>query len=101
MGKDKEAVSSEQKKPASPQGQPAPAEGKPSHHGGSDKKGNTGAKVGCHAQGCKGKDVRFNFCDEHFRQFKFGLITKSGDPVLDYERKFEHYQKWKQSQKVA
>lgn len=64
-------------------------------------KGNVGAKVGCAASGCKGKDQRYNFCDEHFRQFKFGLITKSGDPVSDYEKKFEHYQHWLKSQKVA
>lgn len=56
--------------------------------------GNVGAKVGCHAAGCKDKDKRHNFCDEHFRQFKFGLIKKSGEYVSDYERKWEHYQKW-------
>ncbi len=61
----------------------------------------TSAKLGCHERACKEKDVRFNFCDEHFRQFKFGLITKSGDRVVDYERKFEHYNNWLKSQKVA
>ena len=64
-------------------------------------KGSVGGKVGCHAESCKAKDVKFNFCDEHFRQFKFGLITKAGQPVLDYEKKFDHYQKWKAAQKVA
>ena len=64
-------------------------------------KGNVGAKVGCLAQGCKGKDAKFNFCEEHFRQFKFGLITKMGEPVLDYEKKLEHYARWKAAQKVA
>lgn len=64
-------------------------------------KGGAGAKVGCAASGCKGKDVRHNFCDEHFRQFKFGLITKGGEPVSDYEKKLEHYQHWLKSQKVA
>lgn len=61
----------------------------------------TAAKVGCQAQGCKGKDTRFSFCDEHFKQFKFGLIKKNGEPVSDFEKKFEHYQQWLKSQKVA
>ena len=61
-------------------------------------KGNVGAKVGCHASGCKDKDVRVSFCEEHFKQFKFGLITKTGERVLDYEKKFEHYQKWLSAQ---
>lgn len=61
----------------------------------------TNAMIGCGAQGCKAKDDRFGFCSEHFRQFKFGLINKSGEPAFDYERKFDHYQKWKQAQKVA
>lgn len=60
-----------------------------------------GAKVGCHAVGCKGKETRFTFCDEHFRQFKFGLITKEGQPVFDYDKKILHYQRWLKSQKVA
>lgn len=68
------------------------------HTAPSSHKGSAGAKVGCHASGCKEKDSRFNFCDEHFRQFKFGLITKTGEKVLDYERKFEHYQNWLRAQ---
>jgi hypothetical protein len=100
MGKDKDPVSAESKKPATSQQQgqtehraPAPSASKSG--------AGAGGKVGCHAQACKGKDVRANFCEEHFRQFKFGLITKNGDPVLDYEKKLEHYTKWKQAQKVA
>jgi hypothetical protein len=58
-------------------------------------------KLGCQSQGCKGKDVRFSFCEEHFKQFKFGLIKKNGEPVSDYEKKFEHYQHWLKAQKVA
>jgi hypothetical protein len=92
MGKEKEPVS-EQKKANPQQGQSVPAPQGP--------KGQPLGKVGCLAQGCKGKEARFNFCDEHFRQFKFGLITKMGEPVLDYEKKFEHYERWKAAQKVA
>lgn len=50
---------------------------------------------GCHSWGCKVQAHRFNFCDEHYDQFKFGLIKKTGEPVSDYERKFEHYSAWK------
>ncbi len=60
-----------------------------------------GAKVGCTYTGCKSNPVRHEFCQEHFNQFKFGLITKLGLPVSDYEKKFEHYQKWLRAQKVA
>lgn len=95
--------SPEQKKPEtsekkeSPKGAPA-GSGAP-HQNTHAKPVN--AKIGCLAQGCKDKDSRFNFCEEHFRQFKFGLITKTGLPVMDYEKKLEHYQKWLRAQKVA
>ncbi len=59
----------------------------------------------CNAVSCKSKSHKFNFCDEHFQQFKFGLITKEGSYALDYERKFDHYQAFKKksqkSSKVA
>jgi hypothetical protein len=47
---------------------------------------------GCHSYGCKTKAHRFNFCDEHYDWFKFGLIKKTGEPVSDFEKKFGHYQ---------
>lgn len=49
-------------------------------------------KTGCLCDTCKAKVSRFGFCSEHYEQFKFGLIKKSGEPVPDYEKKFEHYQ---------
>ncbi|OFZ22899.1 MAG: hypothetical protein A2X94_14800 [Bdellovibrionales bacterium GWB1_55_8] len=49
----------------------------------------------CHSWGCKAHSHRFDFCDEHYDQFKFGLIKKSGEPVPDYDKKFEHYNAWK------
>lgn len=49
----------------------------------------------CCGSGCKSDAKRFSFCDEHFEQFKFGLIKKSGEPVSDYEKKFEHYQAYR------
>ncbi|MGE4231832.1 MAG: hypothetical protein AB7F43_00745 [Bacteriovoracia bacterium] len=60
----------------------------------SARPGKKEAKLGCKEVTCKSGDKRAGFCDEHFRQFKFGLITKDGEPVPDYERKFEHYQAW-------
>lgn len=98
MSKQDGAAGHEKKQPEQKDHAPKP-QGAPSAGGGG--KSNVGAKVGCHATGCKDKDVRANFCDEHFRQFKFGLITKTGDRVIDYERKAEHYQKWLKAQKVA
>jgi hypothetical protein len=49
----------------------------------------------CHAADCKSNSTRFDFCSEHFDQFKFGLIKKTGELVSDYEKKFEHYQAYK------
>lgn len=89
---------------AKPEAKKEGGHGAPQAHtggGGAPKGGAVGAKVGCHATGCKEKDKRASFCDEHFRQFKFGLITKAGEKVLDYEKKLEHYQLWLKSQKVA
>ena len=84
-----ETMSKEIKKPENSQVQPVAP------------KGNVGSKVGCTAVGCKLDPIRFEFCKDHFDQFKFGLINKKGEPVLDYEKKFEHYQKWLKARKVA
>lgn len=46
---------------------------------------------GCHAWGCKAQATRFNFCEEHYEHFKFGLIKKTGEPVSDYEKKLGHF----------
>ncbi len=79
---------SEVKKPAATTQTPVP-------------KGNVGTKIGCQAVSCKSDPKRYEFCEEHFKQFKFGLINKKGEPVFDYEKKLEHYQKWLKAQKVA
>jgi hypothetical protein len=69
--------------------------GKPGHeHGQSQGKAPKGAEssiTGCLSKGCKTTVARFGFCDEHYEQFKFGLIKKTGEPVSDYERKVDHY----------
>jgi hypothetical protein len=58
----------------------------------SSKKGHSPLPGGCHAWGCKSQSTRFNFCEEHFDHFKFGLIKKTGERVSDYDKKIEHYQ---------
>lgn len=58
----------------------------------------------CNGAGCKANASRFDFCEEHYEQFKFGLIKKTGEQVPDYEKKFGHYQAYKQrkgARKVA
>lgn len=49
----------------------------------------------CLSENCKKTVARFGFCNEHFEQFKFGLIRKTGEPVPDFEKKFEHYQAYR------
>ena len=58
-------------------------------------KGGSPLPGGCNAQGCKSAEKRFSFCSEHYDQFKFGLIKKTGEPVSDHEKKLEHYQAYK------
>jgi len=55
-------------------------------------KGHTPMPGGCHAVSCKASATRFNFCEEHYDHFKFGLIKKTGERVPDYDKKIEHYQ---------
>lgn len=55
----------------------------------------------CIGKGCKSKPARFGFCNEHYDQFKFGLIKKTGEPVMDYDKKLEHYQAYKKKTQVA
>ncbi len=45
----------------------------------------------CLAKSCKTKPSSFGFCEEHYDQFKFGLIRKTGELVPDHEKKLEHY----------
>ena len=50
------------------------------------------AEERCKSEGCKHAQARFTFCDEHYDWFKFGLVTKLGKKVSDFEKKFAHYQ---------
>jgi hypothetical protein len=58
----------------------------------SGRRGHTPLPGACHAWSCKSQATRFNFCEEHFDHFKFGLIKKTGERVPDYDKKIEHYQ---------
>lgn len=76
----------------------------PKSEGGKAAKGPASVPGGCTSWGCKKDGTRFNFCEEHYDHFKFGLIKKTGEPVSDYEKKFEHYQAYvakRRAQKVA
>lgn len=45
----------------------------------------------CLAEGCKKKQSKASFCDEHYDWFKAGLITKSGSLAKDFEKKYQHF----------
>jgi hypothetical protein len=60
-----------------------------------------GGAIHCKVKGCKANPSKFEFCQEHFDQFKFGLINKQGEPCLDFEKKEEQYQHWKSAKKKS
>lgn len=67
--------------------------------GKSEGKGDESSRpVSCTGPECKAMAARFGFCSEHFEQFKFGLITKQGKRVPDYDKKIEHYEAFKAKQ---
>jgi hypothetical protein len=60
------------------------------------KSADEAAAIGaCLAKACKTKPSRFGFCEDHFDQFKFGLLKKSGELVPDHEKKLQHYLDYK------
>lgn len=82
-------------------GKPAP-KGAPAGAKGKEQVSSAPVIEKCTAQACKSNGIRFGFCDEHFEQYKFGLINKKGQQVPDYEKKFEHYKAYQQrAHKVA
>ena len=54
-----------------------------------------------HGKACKHEISKFGFCKNHFEEFKFGLINKHGDEVLDHEKKLDQFKTWKAKQKLA
>ena len=57
----------------------------------------------CKCDSCKKEQARFSFCGEHYEWFKFGLITKEGRKVMDFDKKFGHFTDYmaKQTRKAA
>lgn len=45
----------------------------------------------CKSEGCKQKDQRMGFCNEHFVWYKEGLITAKGQMVKDFDKKFQAF----------
>jgi len=81
----------------------AKAHGEPKAAGGRSK-AHEALPGHCFSWECKAEANRFNFCDQHYEHFKFGLIKKTGEPVPDYEKKIEHFLAYKAkrtAQKVA
>lgn len=53
----------------------------------------------CKSEGCKKPEAKFTFCAEHYEWFKFGLITKMGKKVGDFDKKIDHYHSYVAKQK--
>jgi hypothetical protein len=53
----------------------------------------------CKCGGCKKTQARFSFCTEHYEWFKFGLISKAGARVSDFDKKFDHFTAYLEKQK--
>jgi hypothetical protein len=54
----------------------------------------------CKCDGCKKPESKFTFCNEHYEWFKFGLITKMGKKVGDFDKKHDHYMAYLDRQKA-
>ena len=54
----------------------------------------------CKCDNCKKPQDRFTFCNQHYEWFKFGLITKEGKKVADFEKKVDHYAAFLEKQKT-
>ena len=65
------------------------------------KKPETSAAIHCKVKGCKHNPSKFEFCSEHFDQFKFGLINKQGEPCQDFDKKLDQYEHVKAKKKSA
>ncbi len=59
------------------------------------------AVIHCKVKGCKHAPSKFEFCTEHFDQFKFGLINKHGEQCLDFDKKEEQYLHMKSARKTG
>ena len=69
-------------------------QGQEQKQGGGDNVTALGSAKCCY-DGCSKKSELTNFCREHYDWFKFGLITKDGKKPVDFDRKFQAYQRRK------
>ena len=49
----------------------------------------------CKYSKCRDSVMKYGFCASHFDQFKFGLLTKHGAHVPDFDKKIDHFMKQK------
>jgi hypothetical protein len=49
----------------------------------------------CKAEGCKDKAEQMGFCKEHHDWFKWGMLTKEGKKPIDFDKKYQAFQKRK------
>lgn len=54
----------------------------------------------CKSEGCKHPEARFTFCGDHYEWFKFGLITKEGKKVSDFDKKLAHFEAFVEKQRA-
>lgn len=93
MSKPQGAPEKKEPHPGKPAGEGAAH--KPAAEAPAGKKGHNPLPGGCLAAACKTSVKRFGFCEEHYEQFKFGLLKKTGELVSDHEKKSEHYEAFK------
>jgi hypothetical protein len=55
------------------------------------KQGPSGVIGQCEAWGCRRSSKSLDFCPEHYDHFKFGLIRRTGERALDYDKKLAQY----------
>lgn len=53
--------------------------------------GNVVSLAICPVEKCGKKATRSEFCDEHFKWFKEGLITRGGQKPKDFDKKYQAY----------
>lgn len=61
---------------------------KPGKEGAAVASGSVGGSQ-CLAAGCTQRPARAEFCDEHFKWFKVGLITVRGERAKDFDKKMQ------------
>ena len=70
-------------KPAEkPAGEKKPEANHAASGGYAKAKGPSAVSGACTSWGCKHDATRFNFCEEHYDHFKFGLIKKTGEQMV-------------------